>query len=761
MIKYWFLVFLIHTYTSPSSAADSAKPPSDSTKPPPPSNKKWDTLTGVAPVVVARGGYSGVFPESSQFANELVKTSSVGNTVLLCNLQLTKDEVGICQPDVKIDNSTNINMIFPKEEKTYKVNGRDVTGWFSIDFTSDQLLENVTVMQNIMTRPSAFDNLVPISVVEDVLHTKFESYWLNVQYSVFYDEHKLSMASYIQQQKLVRSVAYISSPEIGLLKALAGKVSKRTKLVFVFLDKNLVEPSTDQKYGDILKDLAAIKAFASGIVVPKNYIWPVTKANYLEKNATSLVPDAHDAGLEVYVTGFANDIVVYDYNYDPVLEYMNFIDQPQFTVDGLISDFPTAASSAVACYGEYSGIDMPKKGRRTIISHNGASGVYAGCTDLAYEQALKDGADIIDCSVQMTKDSIAICLDSPDLTGDTTAMPTFVSRSSTIPEIQKDAGVFSFDLTWAEIQTLKPQMTSPLGDNNMFPRNPASKNAGKFMTLGDFLELAKTKAASGIMISIENAAYLASKKGLDIITAVSKALTNATFDKQSTQQVLIQSDDTSVLSKFQNVPAYKRVFFLKNEISDAPAKPVEEIKKYADAVNLPRFSIIPTTDDGFGESPTKVVEEMHRANLTVYVSVLRNEYGAIPFDFFADSTVELSTYFSGMGVDGVITEYPATANRYLSNICSDMGYDFPYSFLPIEPPLLLGFLNPDIQPPATAPMPVLDVEDVVDPPLPEVNKNPDTSTTPAGTPKSGANPKLSSNLLRFLVATLMLELLFR
>lgn len=90
-----------------------------------------------------------------------------------------------------------------------------------------------------------------------------------------------------------------------------------------------------------------------------------------------------------------------------------------------------------------------------IITHNGASGVYAGSTDLAYQQALEDGADIIDCSVQMSKDGVAFCLDSVDLTGDTTAITSFMSLTTTIPEIQQNAGIFSFDLTWSDIQTLQ------------------------------------------------------------------------------------------------------------------------------------------------------------------------------------------------------------------------------------------------------------------------------------------------------------------
>lgn len=90
-----------------------------------------------------------------------------------------------------------------------------------------------------------------------------------------------------------------------------------------------------------------------------------------------------------------------------------------------------------------------------VITHNGASGVYPGCTDLAYKQAVDDGADIIDCSIQMSKDGVAFCLDSADLAGSTTAMPAFMSRSMTIPEIQSSVGIFTFDLTWSEIQTLK------------------------------------------------------------------------------------------------------------------------------------------------------------------------------------------------------------------------------------------------------------------------------------------------------------------
>ena len=77
--------------------------------------------------------------------------------------------------------------------------------------------------------------------------------------------------------------------------------------------------------------------------------------------------------------------------------------------------------------------------------------VYVGCTDLAYQQAIVDGADIIDCSVQMTKDGVAFCLNSTDLMGATNAMTIMMSRTTNVPEIQSRSGIFSFDLTWSEI----------------------------------------------------------------------------------------------------------------------------------------------------------------------------------------------------------------------------------------------------------------------------------------------------------------------
>ncbi|RWV88039.1 hypothetical protein BHE74_00045436 [Ensete ventricosum] len=479
-------------------------------------------------------------------------------------------------------------------------------------------------------------------------------------------------------------------------------------------------------------------------------------------------------GLEVYAYDFANDAPAsYNYSFDPTVEYLQFIDNSNFSVDGVLTDFPSTASEAV--------------GRSLIITHNGASGMFAGCTDVAYQRAVEDGADVLDCSIQMSKDGVAFCLDSADLMGHTTAAAAFMPRAAMVPEIQQNNGIFSFDLTWSEIQSLKRKqpyaaqhisnsdnvdlmvffviflpvaaLTSPLSQSGL-ARNPAAKSEGKFMTLADFLQFAKKSTIwivrviheLIVILILQNAAYLASKKGLGVVDAVSTALRNASYDKQ----VYIQSDDTAVLSSFKKNSGYQRVLHIKETISDAPKPTVEEIKQFADAVNLPRSSIVAAS--GFFVSAfTNVVDQMHAANISVYVSVLRNEFLTIAFDYFSDPMVELATYVAGVGVDGVVTEFPATIwclgicpFDVAESPCSDLNANLPYSILPAEPGTLLSLASPDAGSPAEAPAPVLEVADVVDPPLPPVidlvEKAPVTSPTtqhpPSGQPANAVNAAL-------------------
>ena len=91
-------------------------------------------MAGEEPLVIAKGGMSVLFPDSSDLAYSLTHSFSRPDTVLWCNVQLTKDGVGLCLPDIKMDNSTDITDIFPDGKNDYIVNDVPVSGWFALDY---------------------------------------------------------------------------------------------------------------------------------------------------------------------------------------------------------------------------------------------------------------------------------------------------------------------------------------------------------------------------------------------------------------------------------------------------------------------------------------------------------------------------------------------------------------------------------------------------------------------------------------------------
>ncbi|XP_072991107.1 glycerophosphodiester phosphodiesterase GDPDL4-like [Typha latifolia] len=703
----------------------------------------WKTLSGNAPLVIAKGGFSGIFPDSSENSYRFALIASSPDTTLWCDVRLTKDGVGICLPDLRLDNCTNIGLFYPQGSKNYDVNGVSTTGWFSVDYNTTEL-SPVSLKQSIYSRTDRFDfSYFVILAVDDVYQLKGPALWLNVQHDIFYRQHNLSMRNYIISVSKRVVVNYISSPEVGFLTSIAARVSSKTKLIFRFLDETIAEPSTNQTYSSLLKNLTFIKSFASGILVPKTYIWPVTSDNYLQ-HYTSIVNDAHKAGLEIYAADLANDnLFSYNYSYDPLAECLSFIDNGDFSVDGLVTDFPITPSEAVGCFSNLNK-STNDHGKPIIFSHNGASGDYPDCTDLAYQKAVDDGADVIDCLVQVTKDQVLICMSSIDLISDTNVIKSpFSSKTSVIPEIQSTGGIFTFNLTWDEIKTLKPSISSP-EQKYYLTRNPRYKNQGNFMKLSDFLALAKDKDLLGVLISVEYASFMAEKLGIDLIDAVTATLKDAGYDNQTALEVMIMSTNSSALVKFKQQTEYKLVYMLEERISDAVASSILDIKKFADAVAITTDSVYPQNNNYITEQ-TNLVKHLQTAGLSVYVYLLLNEFTSQPWDFLSDATVQINTYYQGAEVDGIITDFPGTARRYKRNSCFNMGNNSPNYMDPVRPGDLIQLINKQAVPPAQPPMPVLKASDVLEPPIPSVMTK--TAAPPNSEPSGGLQSHASISIL--------------
>ncbi|CAF2131529.1 BnaA03g48210D [Brassica napus] len=680
------------------------------------SKSKWQTLTGFSPRVIARGGFSGLFPDSSIDAYNFAMLTSVEDVVLWCDLQLTKDGAGICFPGLTMSNASNIEAAYPNRTNTYLVNGVSTQGWFTIDFSLKDL-NKVNLIRGILSRSERFDgNGYSILTVQDVnTELKPQGLWLNVQHEAFYAQHNLSMTTFLTTASKTIIIDFISSPEVNFFKKIAGRFGR--------------------------------------ILVPKSYVLPLDDKQYLLPS-TSLVQDAHKAGLEVFVSGFANDVdIAHDYSYDPVSEYLSFVDNGNFSVDGVLSDFPISASASVECFS-HMGRNATKQVDFLVISKNGASGDYPGCTDLAYAKAIKDGADVIDCSVQMSSDGTPFCSSSIDL-GKTTmvAQTPLRNRSTNVPEISSLGGIYTFSLTWPEIQTLTPAISNPYRTYNMF-RNPNERNAGKLVSLSDFLNLAKNSTSlSGVLISVENAAYLRENQGLDVVKAVLDTLTETGYTNITTKKVMIQSTNSSVLLDFKKQSRYETVYKVEETIRDILDSAIEDIKRFASAVVIVKSSVFPDSE-GFVTGQTNVVERLQKSQLPVYVELFQNEFVSQPYDFFSDANVEINSYVTGAGVNGTVTEFPFTAARYRRNRCLGSKETPPY-MAPVQPGGLLQVVNHASLPPAEAPNPVFTDADVTEPPLPPVTAKAPTSTTPGTPSKPSTNAPAPSGQTRLTLSLLL------
>ncbi|GAB2284740.1 hypothetical protein Dimus_019194 [Dionaea muscipula] len=702
----------------------------------------WQTLDGSAPLVVARGGFSGMFPDSSLIAYNLALSLSVSNVVLWCDVQLTKDGVGICFPSLVLDNSSNINAA--SKANTYVVNGVPLSGHFTVDYTFKDL-GNVNLTQGIFTRSERFDDIFPIMSVESVFsqtQTIPPGFWLNIEHDAFFSQHNLSMRSYVLGALKTVSISYISSPEVKFLQGMAKPfAATNTKLIFRFLDQDLDEPSTNQTYGSLLKNLTFIKTFASGILIPKTYIWPVNSINYLQPHST-IVTDAHKVGLQVFAADFANDnVFAYNYSYNPITEYLYFIDNDDFCVDGVLSDFPITPSEAIECYSHL-GRNASGQANPLVISHNGASGDYPGCTDLAYTKAISDGANVIDCNVQMSKDGIAFCLSSIDLIASTEVVQTVYStRAKTISELENNPGIFSFSLTWSEIQGLTPTISNPFTKFELY-RNPSFKNAGKLVSLSEFLALAQNATSiSGVLVKIENAFYLAEEQGLSVTDAVQNDLDKAGYSSKTAKKVLIQSSDSSVLEKFKG-RGYELVYDVNGTISVILNSTVKDIKTFADSVLITKDSVLPTSDKFTTGVTNNIVPILQAFGLQVYVQLFQNEFVSQDWDFLSDPTMEINEFALAVGVNGVVTDFPQTAALYKKSRCLTMS--IPPNFTnPVLPGGLFEIMNPILFPPVEAPAPVLTVADVSEPALsPAVEI---LVPAPAPAAPEGSSPKSRSS----------------
>ncbi|KAK7333420.1 hypothetical protein VNO80_30191 [Phaseolus coccineus] len=189
---------------------------------------------------------------------------------------------------------------------------------------------------------------------------------------------------------------------------------------------------------------------------------------------------------------------------------------------------------------------------------------------------------------------------------------------------------------------------------------------------------------------------------------------------------MIQSTDSSVLLKFKEKTKYELVYMIQEIVSDVVDSALSDIKTFAHSV------------------------------------VVKKD---CPWDFLSDATVQINTFVQNAGIDGVITGFPQTANRYRRNRCLNLGDSTPPYMEPVEIGGLFQLVDKSSLPPAMAPAPSLTEADVTEPPLAPFSKIAPSSSiagaAPGAQPPQNAQAKVAvcffMSSLTVLVASLLLR----
>jgi glycerophosphoryl diester phosphodiesterase len=134
-----------------------------------------------------------------------------------------------------------------------------------------------------------------------------------------------------------------------------------------------------------------------------------------------------------------------------------------------------------------------------IIAHRGASGERPEHTRAAYELAIRQGADVIEPDLVISRDGVLIVRHENEIGGttDVADRPEFAARRATKTiDGETLTGWFTEDFTLAELRTLRARERLP----ELRPANTAFDGQEPILTLDEALDIA---AAAGVGIAPE------------------------------------------------------------------------------------------------------------------------------------------------------------------------------------------------------------------------------------------------------------------
>ncbi|XVQ86858.1 glycerophosphodiester phosphodiesterase [Microbispora siamensis] len=256
------------------------------------------------PVVIGHRGASALRPEHTLLSYETA--IALGADYIEPDLVSTRDHVLVARHENEISGTTDVasHPEFAGRRTTKTIDGVAVTGWFTEDFTLDELrtLRAVERIPDLRPGNTAFDGLAPIPTFDEVVElatrhgvgvypeTKHPTYFASIGLPL--EEPLLDVLGRHGRRDRHDRV-FIQSFEAANLRELRGK----TRLPLIQLVSGSGAPYDRMVTPD---GLAEVATYADGIGVATSRVVPTGPDGRLLA-PTTLVRDAHRAGLDVHV----------------------------------------------------------------------------------------------------------------------------------------------------------------------------------------------------------------------------------------------------------------------------------------------------------------------------------------------------------------------------------------------------------------------------------------------------------------------------
>ncbi|MDZ4673185.1 MAG: glycerophosphodiester phosphodiesterase [Gemmatimonadota bacterium] len=318
------------------------------------------------PLVIAHRGASGYLPEHTLEAYTLAVRQ--GADFIEPDLVMTRDGVLVARHENEIGSTTDVAKRFPGRRTTRLVDGVEVDGWFVEDFSLEEL-RSVRARERLPFRDHAHDGRMAVPTWDEILalrarltletgrpigvypETKHPTYFRSIGLPL---EEPLLEALTAHGLEGFDAPVFIQSFETGNLQWLR----QRTGIRLVQLLESTGGPwdwtakGMPGSYADLTTPagLQRVAGYADAIGPHKRLVIPEAPDGSLVA-ATTLVADAHAAGLLVHPWTFRSDPqFLHDaYAGIPARELRQFA---ALAVDGVFADFPDVAAAAFRHHGD-------------------------------------------------------------------------------------------------------------------------------------------------------------------------------------------------------------------------------------------------------------------------------------------------------------------------------------------------------------------------------------------------------------------------